>query len=174
MTTVIHFSTSPEDLARWEIIREFLGQCGQGALIIPPSTSQQLQKAGRYLDLNATDVDYDFGGGDYDVVLDVAYSPDHIALMDDEAISELWNNPHYKVEWDASYFGGDYNGTGEFAYIPKHKVLSVMQADELDLGDAIEQVFHTTVEGASINNIIHYCPDELWTEDGDPWEHPAS
>ena len=61
-----------------------------------------------------------------------------------------------RVEYDRAYCGGDYKGTGEFALLP----LSQCRGE-----NGIERAFEQQT-GLSEMRIIHYSPDELYTEDG--------
>lgn len=58
-----------------------------------------------------------------------------------------------RVEFDPDYSGGNYSKVGQFAYIP---------TDAKD----VEKTFEKQT-GYSRSCIIHYSPDELYTEKGE-------
>jgi hypothetical protein len=66
------------------------------------------------------------------------------------------NKPYIKIEYDKYYSGGEYSSIGNFVYIP----LQSIEEDE------IERAFELYT-GLSPLHIIHYSPDELYTETGD-------
>lgn len=63
--------------------------------------------------------------------------------------------PCVQVEYDLSYSGGDYHDCGEFAYIP------LDQVTDQDVESAFEKF-----TGHDRMHIIHYCPDEVYNQDG--------
>jgi hypothetical protein len=61
-----------EDPQRWEAIREFLSECGEGALVFGPAAVRGLvERFGRETidKLNGETIDYDYGGQS-DIMLD--------------------------------------------------------------------------------------------------------
>ena len=63
------------------------------------------------------------------------------------------SKPFIQVEYDPEYSGGNYSKVGQFAYIP---------ADVKDVEKAFEEQ-----TGYPRSCMIHYSPDELYTEDGE-------
>jgi hypothetical protein len=64
--------------------------------------------------------------------------------------------PFIQVEYDPEFAGGNYSKVGQFAYIP---------ANEKDIETAFEKQ-----TGYPKSCIIHYCPDELYTEKGELYD----
>jgi hypothetical protein len=64
----------------WPVIERFLGDCEQGAIVIPPDVAQKLRSQGLDVgSLNGELIDYDFGG-EADKLIDVLGNTDHYAL----------------------------------------------------------------------------------------------
>lgn len=64
--------------------------------------------------------------------------------------------PFIQVEYDPDFAGGNYDKVGQLAYIP---------VTEKDIEIAFEKQ-----TGYPRTCIVHYCPDELYTEDGEFYE----
>lgn len=62
----------------WKVVSKILSECGEGAIIIPPSMQQWLKEQGITARAGSL-VDYDFGG-EADISVDVMNTPEHQAL----------------------------------------------------------------------------------------------
>jgi hypothetical protein len=65
------------------------------------------------------------------------------------------------VEYDLTYTGGDYNRTGSFVHVPVYMI-------ELHGGDTPKAFKEVT--GIDPIHIVHYSPDEVVGEKGQPFE----
>jgi hypothetical protein len=76
-----------------------------------------------------------------------------------DALNQLRDGPHVRVEYDPDYEGGDYDGAGRFAYVPDEAV------GWLELDEAFR-----LVTGLDPVHIIYWGSDERFTAHGEPLE----
>ncbi|HEY9764535.1 MAG TPA: hypothetical protein V6D07_18555 [Trichocoleus sp.] len=88
MAAYLVFPTKKE----WKVIERFLSQCMQGAVVISPAVREHLEKKfNRPINTAEGQItDYDFGGGDPDVTLDIAESPDAFAIGAEAVLEVLF------------------------------------------------------------------------------------
>lgn len=77
--------------------------------------------------------------------------------------------PCVRVEYDPSFWGGDYDGVGQFVHIPLSLIEECALQDP-DGDDGVELAF-TKCTTQDCIHIIHYTPDELYDQRGNPLRH---
>jgi len=95
---------------------------------------------------------------------------DAVVYEEDEDNAPPQHGPRQRcvrVEYDLRYSGGDYQKVGDFAYIP----LNIIDAVRGNLTDdeRLKAAFRATT-GHDPIHIVHYTFDEVYDENGNPWD----
>lgn len=78
------------DEKKWEVISKLLCEVGEGGILVPPDTARKLDEDFPDWE-NKIDrlMDYDYGGGDYDVVIDIALNGNFADIAVRKRLGEL-------------------------------------------------------------------------------------